>query len=254
MNLNFKNKIVLVTGSSSGLGFFIARSFLQHGAKVVINGRKDINLKRALKNIKSKNAFSIKADVSNVSEAYDLIKQINQKFGKLDLVVCNVGSGKSVSPGDETYEEWQRIFSINLWSTTNIVEASKNMLSISKGSIICISSICGQEVILNAPITYSVAKAALNAYVKGISRPLGKIGIRINAISPGNILFKGSVWEEKIEKNPDMVEDMISNQVPLGRFGTAKEIADLSLWLGSSYTSFCTGSIYTIDGGQTRSL
>ena len=172
----------------------------------------------------------------------------------MDLVICNLGSGKSVPPGNETYDEWQRIFHINLWSATNIVEASKNMLVISKGSIICISSICGQEVILNAPVTYSVAKAALNAYVKGISKPLGKIGIRINAISPGNILFEGSTWEEKLKENPVMVKNMLKNEVSLGRFGTAKEIADLSIWLGSPYASYCNGSVFTIDGGQTKSL
>ena len=91
-------------------------------------------------------------------------------------------------------------------------------------SIVFISSI---EVIetTDAPIAYSIAKSALNSYVKNTSKPLAKNGIRINAIAPGNILFKGSIWEKKLEKNKIRVHDMISKKVPMNRFGTPDEIA-----------------------------
>tara|TARA_Y100000589_G_C26773856_1_gene474942 strand:- start:237 stop:614 length:378 start_codon:yes stop_codon:yes gene_type:complete len=118
------------------------------------------------------------------------------------------------------------------------------------GSIICISSICGLEVINGAPITYSVAKAALNAYVKGISRPLGKDGIRINAIAPGNILFEGSTWQHKLDDNPEIVEKMLKNNVTLNTFGRPIDIANLVLYLSSPISNFVTGSIFTLDGGQ----
>ena len=254
LKINLKDKIILVTGSSYGIGFSIAKVFIENGAKVVFNSRSASNLKKALKKINSPNAFSITADVTKPDQAIFLINEIQKKFGKINHIICNVGSGKSVSPGNESYEEWQRIFHVNFWSATNIIEASKDILAFSKGSIVCISSICGEEVILNAPITYSVAKAALNSYVKGISKPLGKLGVRINAISPGNILFKGSVWDKKLKEDPAMVEEIIEKEVPLGKLGDTDEIAYLSLWLVSSYASFCTGSVFTIDGGQTRSL
>ena len=134
-----------------------------------------------------------------------------------------------------------------------MVEACKDKLSETSGTIICISSICGQEVIPGAPVTYSAAKAALNAYVKGIARPLGTKGIRINAIAPGNILFDTSVWQRKLDENPDAVQDMLNREVALARLGKPEGIADLTLWLASDKASFASGQIWTLDGGQTRS-
>ena len=173
-------------------------------------------------------------------------------FGKLDILVCNVGNGRSVPPGKETPEEWQRIFELNLWSAINVIQASRKALEETSGVIVCISSICGNEVIPCAPLTYSVAKAALNAYIRGIARPLGQDGIRINAISPGNILFGGSVWEKKIIDDAAAVDQMLVSDVALAKMGTPQDIANLALWLSSPAASFCTGSIYVLDGGQVR--
>ena len=142
----------------------------------------------------------------------------------------------------------QRVFN-TLFSTTNIVENVKDKLKETKGSIICISSICGHEIIKNAPITYSTAKCALNFYVKGISRHLGNNGVRINSISPGNILFKGSIWEKKLNEDRQKVFNMLED-VALSKLGTPADIANICLWLSSPMSSFCTGSIFTIDGGQ----
>ena len=133
--------------------------------------------------------------------------------------------------------------SVNLWSTTNIVEAASEALTKSKGSVVCTSSICGVEVVPGAPVTYSAAKAALHAYVRGISRPLGKRGIRINAIAPGNILFKGSVWEGKLEESSEAVADMLSRDVALEKLGTPEDVANLTAFLLSPVSGFATGSV-----------
>jgi 3-oxoacyl-[acyl-carrier protein] reductase len=121
------------------------------------------------------------------------------------------------------------------------------------GAIVCISSICGQEFVPGAPLTYSAAKAALNSYVRGIARPLGKIGVRINAIAPGNILFDNSVWKKKLDDDTDTVYNMLSTYVALGELGAPRHVANLALWLASSASSFCTGSIFVVDGGQVHS-
>ena len=118
--------------------------------------------------------------------------------------------------------------------------------------VVCISSICGSEVIEDAPITYSVSKAALNAYVKVVSRSLGLDGIRINAIALGNIFFKGSLWERKLLEDKLGVENMLMKNVPMLRLGKAEEVANLVAYLVSSNAEFATGSIWTLDGGQTR--
>ena len=174
------------------------------------------------------------------------------QWGKIDVLVCNVGSGSSVKPGDENLEEWKKNFDKNFFATTNMIESASDSLAITRGSIVCISSIAGIEII-GAPLTYSAAKSALNLYVRGISRPLAKRGIRINAVAPGNILFKGSVWDKQLSENEFSVTDMLKNKVALGRLGLPEEIANFVIFLASNLASFATGTVYVVDGGQLQS-
>ena len=251
MEFNFKGKSVLITGASKGIGKNIALSFLLNGANVVLNGRNILALNKVLEELNLSKKYGIEADVTDFKQAEDLIRGAENVLGEIDIIVCNVGSGKSVKPGNENYEEWQRVFNKNLWSTTNVVEAGRKVLKKTRGTFICISSICGHEIIEGAPITYSTAKAALNFYIKSISRNLAKDGIRINGISPGNIIFEGSTWEQKIKNNPEIKKQIMQN-VPLSRFGNVSDISNTCLWLASNYASFYTGSIVTVDGGQLR--
>lgn len=251
MNLKLKSKKVFISGSSRGIGLGIAKKFVDEGADVVINSRNSADLKAIESTMKV--CGSVVGNLCDPGEAAAAVAQSVEIMGGLDIVVCNVGSGSSVSPGLETYNEWQRVFNVNFFSTTNLVEASKADLKRSKGSIVCISSICGNEAIPAAPITYSVAKSAINAYVKRIAIPLALDGIRINAVAPGNIFFTGSTWAKKLASDPDSVKSMLKNTVPLGEFGSPEDVASLTAWLSSSEARFVTGAIYTTDGGQTRS-
>lgn len=253
MELQLQGKSVLVTGSSRGIGRAIAEAFLAEGAEVAFNGRNTDELARVVAAQAAGNAIAIDGDVSKSDQARGVVERVLAALGKLDILVCNVGSGGSVPPGNETADEWQRVFALNLWSTTNSVEAARDALVASKGAIICISSICGLEVIPGAPVTYSAAKSALNAYVKGIARPLGQQGVRINAVAPGNILFEGSVWQKKLNEDAVAVEQMLARDVALAKLGTPQDVANLSLWLASPMASFCTGGIFVADGGQVHS-
>ena len=251
MDWRLENKVVLITGSSRGIGLATAQVLRAEGCEVVLNSRTSEELDQAVSQVSGSVGFV--ADVSDPDQAQRLITETLRSHGRIDGVVCNVGSGRSVPPGNEDFGEWQRVFSVNLWSTTNIVEAASEALTKSKGSVVCTSSICGVEVVPGAPVTYSAAKAALHAYVRGISRPLGKRGIRINAIAPGNILFKGSVWEGKLEESSEAVADMLSRDVALEKLGTPEDVANLTAFLLSPVSGFATGSVWALDGGQIHS-
>jgi len=251
VDLRINNKVMLVTGSSRGIGLAIAQMLHAEGCRVVLNSRNPDELDQAVTGLPGSVGFV--ADVSIPDQAKHLIDETLKLHGRIDGVVCNVGSGRSVPPGSEDFDEWQRVFSVNLWSTTNIVEAATTALAKSKGSIVCTSSICGLEVLPAAPITYSAAKAALHAYVRGISRPLGKKGVRINATAPGNILFEGSIWERKLEESTEVVAEMLNRNVALGKLGVPGDVANLTAYLLSPVSGFATGSVWTLDGGQIHS-
>ena len=250
MLLNLAGKTALITGSSKGIGFAIAQALHAEGCIVALNARNSDQLIKAAGELKG--SVAIAGDVTKANEAHEVVNEATQLLGGLDILVCSVGGGQSVAPGCESPEDWQKIFALNLWSATNVIESSLGALERSKGVILCISSICGLEVIPGAPLTYSSAKAALNSYIRGIARPLGKKGIRINAIAPGNILFEGSVWARKLAEDKDRVIAMLDQSVSLNRLGAPQDIGSLSSYLVSERANFVTGGIWTLDGGQTH--
>jgi 3-oxoacyl-[acyl-carrier protein] reductase len=251
MQLDLSGKVALVTGSSKGIGRAIAEVLHAEGCRVVLNGRTPADLAAATAQLPG--TIGVVGDVTRPVEVCRVISEVVNAFGQLDILVCNVGSGRSVPPGSETADEWQRVFALNLWSTTNTVEAAKDALVTTKGVIVCVSSICGLEVISGAPVTYSAAKAALHAYVRGIARPLGHNGVRINAVAPGNILFDGSVWSRKLAEDEQAVQRMLQKDVALGCLGTPEDVAKLVAYLASPCSRFASGGIWTLDGGQVHS-
>ncbi len=250
MHLDLSDKVALVTGSSRGIGLAIARTLHAEGCCVALNGRNERDLVVATTQLDG--SIGVMGDVTEPAEAQRVVAEVLGTFGRLDILVCNVGSGRSVAPGSETSDEWQRVFALNLWSTTNSVEAAHEALVASKGVVVCISSICGLEVIAGAPVTYSAAKAALHAYVRGIARPLGKQGVRINALAPGNILFDESIWSRKLAEDAPAVQAMLSTDVALGCLGTPADVANLAAFLASPRSGFASGSVWALDGGQVH--
>ena len=244
-----EKKNILITGSSKGIGSFIATKLYEDkNNQIFINGRnkKDlINLKKKLTNCEI-----VQGDINKTI----VLKKINKKIKKLNVLICNIGSGKSVITGKETKQDWEKSLNQNFYSSINAIKTFEKKLIKSKGIIICISSICGMEFIKGAPITYSVSKAALNAFVRFYSKYLGPKGVRLNAIAPGNILFKGSSWEKKINQNKKKVFRQINQEVSLKKFGSAEDISNLVNYLIKEETQFINGSIIVADGGQIRGI
>ena len=252
MKLELEGRIALVSGASRGIGLGIAKALAAEGAKLALAARGLDGLKQAAKAIGGETSVHA-ADVSDPVAAAALVRAVEQRWGKIDILVCNAGSGASVAPGQETAAEWRRVLDLNLFSATNMIEAARPVMGRGSGdrAIVCISSICGLAA-LGAPVTYSAAKAALNATVRGLARPLGLEGIRVNAVAPGNILFEGGTWARKIVENKTAVDDMLARDVPLRRLGRVEEIADVVAFLASPRAAFVTGTVIVADGGQLR--
>lgn len=251
MNLDLKGKVALVGGASRGIGLAIAKALLAEGCTVILSARGRAGLGAAVAEVGGA-AWGEVADLTDAAACDGLIEAVEDRFGRLDVLVANAGSGASVAPGRETPDEWRRVIELNLFTATNLIGAARPLLARDGGgSIVCVSSICGREA-LGAPVTYSAAKAALDAAVNGLSRPFAAEGIRINGVAPGNILFPGGTWERKVSENPDAVSIMLARDVPQGVLGRSEDVADAVTFLASARAAFITGAVLVVDGGQTR--
>ncbi len=256
MDLELNGRIVFVAGSTRGIGLGIAEGFLREGARVAISGRYEKRLNETASRLSqefgSDRVIGIAGNLSDAITVRDALEKIVKTWGRLDVLVANVGAGGGTIGWDVAPEEWQRVFDVNLWATVRVAQAAVPLLKTSRGNIVFISSITGVEN-TGAQLPYSAAKAALNSLSKNLARELGRDGVRVNAVAPGNILFPGGTWEQKLQADSAKVEKMLADQVPLRRFGTPDEIADAVTFLASPRASFITGALLVADGGQTRS-
>ena len=253
MNLELNNKNVLVTGASRGIGLSIAKKFLEEGANVCIVSRGSKELFKNEHELKmqysSQSVFAFKCNCSDVNSLNRLSDEIEMKWGRLDVVVANVGSGKSSLDAMPENIDWDISWSNNFESAIQTSRIFLPMLKSAQGNLLFISSIAGKEA-FGAPTAYSTAKAAIIALAKNMARKLAPV-VRVNVVAPGNVYFKGGSWDEKIEKNKDKVEEIINTSVPMKRFALPEEIADSVVFLCSERAKFITGATLVVDGGQT---
>ena len=237
--------IVLVSGATHGIGKEITKKFVDDGWTVVQNSRNKISKSELI------GAKHYIADVTKLAECEDLVKLVIKEFGKLDALICNVGSGADIGTEFSKMERWDHFLRINLSSASNLISAALAALIESKGSVVAISSICGIVSVPGAPVEYSAAKKALNTYIKLLASKYGKSGVRFNVVAPGNVLFEGSSWHKKIKNHSSETEKYISENVPLGGFVEPQEIAAAVAFLARQESKSTTGAVLIIDRGQS---
>jgi len=257
MDLDLKDRVALVAGSSRGIGRAIAAALLREGCRVCISGRDPSSLHETANQLRcdfpGRPVLEFAGDLASTTAIETALETIDRTWGGLEILVANIGTG-SGKPGylqDES--EWQRLFHLNFFGSVRLVQAAIPQMQERGGSILFISSIVAVEATA-APLPYSAAKAALINYAKNLSRQLAQYKIRVNCIAPGNILFPGGSWERHLKSRREFVEQYIEQEVPLKRFGVPEEIADLAAFIVSPRSNFSTGSCFICDGGQTRTM
>jgi len=247
MELGLKDKVVFIAGASRGIGRAMAEAFAREGARVAITGRTEDSLEEA------RSALSAIAGKDNVVA----LDRTEAKLGAIHCAVANVGIGKAPLGVDVSDDDWNADIAQNLTGSMFLArDAIKRMLKRSPGdrhgaNVIMISSIAGVDA-MGTAIPYAATKAAINHAACAMAKLVGKDGIRVNAIAPGNILFPGGGWEKITSGRPEAWQRWIDREVAMQRFGRVEEIADAALWLASDRASFVTGATIVVDGGQVR--
>jgi NAD(P)-dependent dehydrogenase (short-subunit alcohol dehydrogenase family) len=248
-------KKVLVTGSTKGIGKAVAEKFHSQGWDVGITARGQSEVIEIINHLNQKrqnSAIGIKADLSSTKETMNLKHRLQQEWQEIDCIVFNVGSGSGTKGLIATSEENELSLRTNY---TDVVRTFRNLLPLVKvdmgASLIFIGSIA-QEINVNAPISYSYAKRALNNFALAQSLELASKKISVNLINPGHILTKDGVWERKMQNSKEEYEKFISQNIPLGRIGQVEDVAELVfLTANHDFGKYLTGTRLTLDGGTS---
>jgi len=239
-------KVALVTGGSTGIGAAIAEKLAKDGYKVVITGRNEDTLKTTAG--QHDNIRYFMADISRMEDIEATANYIHEQFDRLDVLVNNAGVAVPVPLTDITAEQFDKTFDINVRGLLFMTQKALPLLKKCKGTIINMTSIVGDHPFPDF-LVYSASKGAVTTLSKGLAKALAGDGIRVNAVSPGPIetpLFDKMGFDEQQKEH---VSDSITGMVPMGRFGTAKEVAELVSFLASDAASYITGVQYKVDGG-----
>jgi NAD(P)-dependent dehydrogenase (short-subunit alcohol dehydrogenase family) len=247
MNGHINNRIAIVTGGASGIGFAIARKFVKNDIKVILIGRDKSRLKIACETLGDLSDF-IGFDLSELNEIPAVIKKIKSDHGRIDILVNNAGMHLKKALKDVTDADYQKVILTNQTAMFSLTrEVSNLMKEQCSGVILNISSMASQYGLPNV-IAYTASKSAIEGMTRAMAVELAQFGIRVNCIAPGFI--KTNMSTLALEKDPERKKKVLS-RTPLGRLGKPEEVADAALFLVSGTSSFITGVILPVDGGNS---
>lgn len=240
---NFEKKVVIITGGGTGIGKATASAFIAKGARVVITGRRQAILEQTTRELGAQ-SYAIAGDVSKSGEPNRIIEEVISKFGRLDVLVNNAGTG-SMGPLSQTSDEIiESIYRTNVFAPLALIREATTHLAESKGAVINISSVAASGM-MPGVAAYASSKAAVEHATRLLAAELGPMGIRVNAVAPG--LTDTDITEE-VKANEQML-GMIIAQTPMGRLGEPKDIANAVILLAESRAGWITGQCVQAGGG-----
>jgi len=243
--MKLKDKVAIVTGAGRGIGKEIALTLAREGASVAVLGKSETvnETVKEITKMKGK-AMVVIADVSNSKQVQQAVKSVVEKFGRIDILVNNAGIFRSSPLSQMNEKEWDEMMAVDLKGVFNCTRAVlPTMMKQKYGKIVNISSIAGTALGFPGSTHYSAAKAGIIGFSEALAMEVVQHGITVNSIAPGMI-------------NTDMLRQALgestedfAKQVPMGRLGKPKDIADVVLFLVSDEASYITGQVITVDGG-----
>ena len=244
--MRLKDKVALITGGARGIGKAIAMNFARQGADVVVG---DVNLEEAEKTAKEieslgRKSMALILDVTDYAKVEEAVNKILDKFTKIDILVNNAGITKDNLLLRMSQLEWDAVINVNLKGTFNCTKAvTRPMIKQRQGRIINIASIIG---IIGNPgqANYAASKAGIIALTKSTAKELASRNINANAVAPGFI------QTEMTAKLPDELKAKMMEAIPLAKFGTPEDVANICLFLASEDSSYVTGQTIVVDGGM----
>lgn len=247
---SMENKVVWVTGSSSGIGQAIALGFAEQGADVVVHANTNAaGAEAVVREIKRKgrNALLVKGNVANRAEVEQMTTAIEDRFGRLDVLVNNAGTMVKRCAVEEMDDAlWERIIDTNLTSVFIVSqEALKIMKKQRAGKIINMTSLAARNGGGPGAVAYATAKGGVSTFTRGLAKELAAYNIQVNAIGPGVISTPFHDRHSTDEMRKNMVK-----LIPLGREGKPEEVVGAALYLASDYASYVTGEVIEVNGGM----
>ncbi|HEV8114338.1 MAG TPA: SDR family oxidoreductase [Planctomycetota bacterium] len=249
MSERFNGKVAVVTGGNSGIGLATAKAFVREGAQVAITGRNDATLKAAQQEL-GPGVLAIRSDVSRVSEIATAMKQVGDKFGRIDALFVNAGIGKFI-PFDEVTETFfDEIIAANLKGAFFTVQKAAPFFS--NGAAVVLNASINAHMGLPGSSVYGASKAGVVNLAKTLSADLLQRNVRVNVVSPGPVETPIFGRMGQPAEQTHQLKEWIVQQVPLKRFGHADEIAAAVLYLCSAESGFVVGTELVVDGGMSQ--
>jgi 3-oxoacyl-[acyl-carrier protein] reductase len=262
MDLGLRGKVGLVAAASQGMGLATAQALAREGCKVAICARNQAPLDKAAAGIRKETGaevLAVRADLSRAADISTFVAGATASFGGVDLLVANAGGPPTGRMDALTEEQWSQAFDLTFQSTARLIRAClPSMRSRGGGSIVAITSISVKQPVDNLVLSNTM-RAAVVGLVKSLTRELASDRIRVNAVAPGWIATDRlmDLMRSRAERDKRRLEDVVAEgtkEVPLGRYGEAREVADLIAFLLSERASYLTGNIIQIDGGLYRGI